>query len=659
MRVSKEHSIKHKLIRIIMITTTATLLLAVATITLFDLAQFRATLTQELIRTANITGLNSAAALEFGDSSTGKETLNVLQSDRRILSAAIYTLEGDIFAVYQQKARRENPFPSKILEDGKYLSRDHVEIFQSIIVQNQKVGTVYIRADLQDIYHHLEKQGLIAALILLLSSLLAYALSFNLQNRISQPLLTLAETADKVSLNQDYSIRAVKQSQDEIGFMVERFNEMLSKIEKHDAALKQIHQVLEDRVQERTLELQNEISVRKNTEKELTLAMQQAEKASRAKSGFLSSMSHELRTPLNAVIGFSQLLTFNPTHNLEPNQLKDLQRIIDAGNHLLHLINDVLSLSHIESENLNLLLESVSVKTILKEVQTLVNPMAEQAKVTIYDRLADQPDLFVHADKTRFKQIILNLVTNAIKYNRKDGSVTLNGSLTAHKTILLSVEDTGIGIPPEKQHDLFQPFNRLDIDPGTIQGTGIGLSITKGLVEKMNGKISIKSVHEQGSCFSIELPQGTVQTANKDKPVVAPLKQEEPDSMTTPRFTVLYIEDNLDNILLVRKIITYKPQIDFLSASEAEKGIEMARSHLPDLIFMDINMPQMDGITAFKKLRACQETSHIPIIALSADALDFQVKKVLREGFSDYIVKPIDVAAFLKTLDSYIEKARP
>jgi PAS domain S-box-containing protein len=389
-------------------------------------------------------------------------------------------------------------------------------------------------------------------------------------------------------------------------------------------------------------------SVRKRFESELNAAMQAAESANRAKSDFLSSMSHELRTPLNAILGFAQLLESGvpaPT----AIQKRNVDQILKAGWYLLELINEVLDLALIESGKFTLSKEPVSVAEVLAECRAMVEPQARDRNIAMsFPASFDQP-CYISADRTRVKQVLINLLFNAIKYNRPNGRVTVDFVQTAGRTLRIFVRDTGAGLQPEQLAQLFQPFNRLGQEAGTEQGTGIGLVVTKRLVEVMGGTIGVESTVGDGSIFWVELELASA-------PQLAVADGEHPSAtrarhVDAPLRTVLYVEDNPANLELVEQLVARRRDLRLLSAADGRVGLEYARACLPAVILMDINLPGISGTEAMKLLRADPATAHIPIIALSANAVPRDIQKALDAGFFNYITKPIVVGQFMDALD--------
>jgi signal transduction histidine kinase/AmiR/NasT family two-component response regulator len=389
-------------------------------------------------------------------------------------------------------------------------------------------------------------------------------------------------------------------------------------------------------------------SVRKQVEMELHDAMAAAKKANLAKSDFLSSMSHELRTPLSAILGFAQLMeSGSPQPTV--SQKRSIEQILKAGWYLLDLINEILDLALIESGKLSLSLEAISLAEVMRECQAMIEPQAQKRGISV---AFPQPGIpyFVKADRTRAKQVLINLLSNAIKYNRAHGTVVVDCLAGAPGRVRICVSDTGEGLSSDKLTQLFQPFNRLGQETNDSEGTGIGLVVCKRLIELMGGVIGVESTVGKGSLFWIELNL----TAEPD-PVshtAEPLVPAKPEAQADAQLrTLLYVEDNPANLMLVEDLVARRPDIRLLSARDGDRGIEIARASRPDVILMDINLPGISGIRALRILAADAATVHIPVIALSANAMPRDIDKGLEAGFFRYLTKPIKVDEFMATLD--------
>lgn len=389
-------------------------------------------------------------------------------------------------------------------------------------------------------------------------------------------------------------------------------------------------------------------SVRKRVERELNDAMAAADQANLAKSEFLSSMSHELRTPLNAILGFAQLIE-SGTPPPTVSQGRGVAQILKAGWYLLDLINEILDLALIESGKLSLSLESIQLADVLRESQAMIEAKAAERDIQVSFPPFDS-GFAVTADRTRLKQVLINLLSNAIKYNREHGNVVVACRVHPPGRLHISIKDTGEGLRPDQISQLFQPFNRLGQQDHSVEGTGIGLVVSKRLVELMGGSIGAESTWGEGSTFWIELKQAAAR-AHRD--AAADVATWLPARSTTdiPPRTLLYVEDNPDNLLLVEELMVRRPDFCLVSARDGGSGIALARASRPDVILMDINLPGMSGIEALRILAQDPATAHIPVIALSANAEPRAVAKGLQAGFFRYLTKPIKVVEFLQTLD--------
>ena len=384
---------------------------------------------------------------------------------------------------------------------------------------------------------------------------------------------------------------------------------------------------------------------------ELEKAKAVAEKANLAKSDFLSSMSHELRSPLNAILGFAQLMeTGSPLPT--PTQKGSIDQILHAGWYLLELINEILDLAVIESGRLSLSLEPVLLPDVMLECQAMIEPLAEKRGIKMTFPRFENP-CYIKADRTRLKQVLVNLLSNAIKYNQPGGSVRVDCALTAPGRVRISVHDTGAGLSPDKLEQLFQPFNRLGQEAGGEEGTGIGLVVSKRLVELMRGMIGVQSIVGSGSVFWIELISEVDPHAFAIKDASATVVESSIPAGSRPRL-LLYVEDNPANLKLIEQLIARRPDMRLLTAQNGKDGITLARGYFPDVILMDINLPGINGIETMKILRLDPSTAHIPIVALSANAMPSDIEKGLEAGFFRYLTKPIKVNEFLETLNEVI-----
>ncbi|HEX8834493.1 MAG TPA: ATP-binding protein, partial [Abditibacteriaceae bacterium] len=425
-----------------------------------------------------------------------------------------------------------------------------------------------------------------------------------------------------------------------------------------------------------------DVTDRKQNEAALTAAKIEAERANTAKSEFLSRMSHELRTPLNAILGFGQLLEMD---ELDAAQRTGVEQILKAGRGLLELVNEVLDITRIEAGYLEMSPEPLSVREMVREALGLIEPLAAASKIRIFDEISPTCPFYVRGDRQRLNQALLNLLANAVKYNREGGAITLTwregvmdrrqedrGRRLTDKeslpvelaaavaapvaqndeplpTLCIQVTDTGIGIPAESMSRLFMPFERLGAEHSAIEGTGVGLALSKRLIDLMGGRITVESVVGGGSTFTIELPMAETQTdypAKRDGD-----KPQFPQSTSTTMHTVLYIEDNPSNLNLVEQILLRREGMHLLSAIQGEAGLALAREHQPDLILLDLHLPDINGDEVLRRLQNDATTQAIPVVILSADATPHQIERLLAYGAVTYLTKPLDVQQFLQVLD--------
>ena len=449
-----------------------------------------------------------------------------------------------------------------------------------------------------------------------------------------------------------------KQVQDSIQELAQTF-EMAGDVGKALAFYKEYHRLekeifnAESEKKSRDLAMQFDLE-RSQTQAELyrvrseayQLSAQAADQANRAKSEFLSRMSHELRTPLNAILGFAQLLGIS---SLTEGDRESIEQISKAGRHLLDLINEVLDIARIEAGRIDLALEAVDLADVVRESLDLIRPIAAQAGIQLLssETLNDFHQL-VTADRQRLKQVLINLLSNAVKYNKKAGSVTVWLEIPVTGRLRLNVTDTGIGIAAQKLEQLFMPFERLGAEQSRIEGSGIGLALTKRLSEAMGGQIGVSSQPGQGSTFYIELP-----IAEKISSTLEPQNpnDSEPEPNPVKPSTVIYIEDNPANIRLVQMILANRPSMTLLTASDGLSGLELVHEHHPDLVLLDLHLPDLEGSEVLDRLQNNPLTKAIPVVILSADANPEQTAKLLEAGAKRYLTKPFDVRTFLAVLD--------
>lgn len=661
MRFGYPGSVRNKLLTVVLLTTLVALLVALVAMIGYDLRVYHRSWVSDVATQAELLGRTSAAALAFDDARAAEEDLALLRFRPKVTAGAIYNAQGALFAKYPANGA-DDQFPKVAEVDATRVENGNLVVFRHIVNHGETLGTVYLRAD-YELYERIWNYLGIAAIVMAAAMLVALAMSSWLQRIVTRPILAIGQIAREVVEQRDYSRRARKISDDEVGSLVESFNGMLAEIERRtqDAEasnakiareveerreaqqeVMRLNEGLEQRVQERTVQLQS-------SNHELALAKEAAEKANEAKSAFLSSMSHELRTPLNAILGFGQLLESDDLPSTPAQKKEFVEHILKAGRHLLTLINEILDLAHIESGKVTLSLEPVSVAEMLAECKAMIEPVGNQRGIRLV--FPDDDGLHVLADRIRLKQVLLNLLSNAIKYNRPSGTVVVDCAQASSDVVRISVRDTGSGLRPDQLDALFEPFNRLGQQSGVEEGTGIGLVVTRKLVELMGGAVGVDSAIGIGSVFWFELkcaaPAASIVDAETDRTRSARRVD------TSGRVSVLlYVEDNPANLRLIEEMIGFRKDLRLLSAPDAHLGIELARAHRPDVILMDLNLPGLSGSDAQVILHDDPRTRDIPVIAVSANAMPRDIAKGLAQGFFRYVTKPIDIAALDEAIDS-------
>jgi signal transduction histidine kinase/ActR/RegA family two-component response regulator len=661
--MSRQRSIRKKLVAMVMTTTLVALLVSIALVVAYDLRSYHHTLVNDLSTDAELVGHMTSAALTFDDPRLANEDLLLLRASPLVRGAAIYDARGQLFASYSA-AGEKRAVPERLEQIDE--SGDGIMVVSQPILENgETLGTVVMRAENRILARFIDYLA-IAVGVTLIAMAIAYLLMRRFGRVLTSPIIAITEVARDVVATRDYSRRAPRIGDDEAAELADSFNAMLTEIEgrtreledSHNATLRsatershaqqevmRLNEQLEQRVDERTLQLAL-------ANAELANANEEARSANQAKSAFLSSMSHELRTPLNAILGFAQILTSNTLPSTLEQKKEFANHILKSGRHLLTLINEILDLAKVESGTITLSMEPVALADILLECRTMIEPIAATRKVRVL--FPDVDGAVVMADRTRLKQVMLNLLSNAVKYNRDEGAVVLTCDQCTPTRMRLSIQDTGNGLNPEQVASLFQPFNRLGQESGAQEGTGIGLVVTKRLVELMGGEIGVTSSPGVGSVFWIELASTAPRTSSLAERA-APGGNGSTSSASGAEFVprlLLYVEDNPANLRLVEEIVAFRRDLRLLSAHDGHLGLQLARAHRPDIILMDLNLPGMSGFEVLRQLGADPETADIPVIALTANAMPRDIERGVAAGFHRYLTKPIDIEKFTEAINS-------
>jgi len=655
MPIMRNMAIKQKLVAIIMLTCVAALLLAGGIFVFSEWGALRRHMVQDVSVHAAMAGENCKAALTFEDANDAKETLSALKEESSIVFGCVFLESGEVLASYHRDEADSSLQPSEPQEDGHEFADDLLTVFRSIVLDEETIGTICLRSDLRPMYAMLKRKSITIVGVVLLGSLAAYIVSSRLQRIISAPILNLAEVVKLVSQEKDYSVHAAKESNDEVGLLIDSFNEMLEEIRQRDVALVEANESLEARVKERTVELTAANRELQNSVERANLMAREAQAASESKSQFLANMSHEIRTPMNGIIGFADVLA---DENMAEEHKEYVTVIRNCGRELLVLINDILDFSKIEANKLSTEITSCSLAKLLNSVESLMRPKAVEKGLEL--RVIESPGLpaEISTDPVRLRQCLVNLAGNAIKFTEQ-GHVHVNVSMheeNRQSYIHFDVEDTGIGIPKDKQGEVFEVFTQADgSHTRKYGGSGLGLSITKRLAQILGGRLTLTSIEGEGSTFSLVVPAG-VDAGNAgflDRHNLADELRADQDKSSEVVFSgrVLVAEDSSTNQRLI-ELLLKRMGLEVAIVEDGNEAVQKAQSMDFDLIFMDMQMPNLNGYEATKILRS--KGIAAPIVALTANAMKGDDKKCLAVGCDDYISKPLDQARLIEVIGKYL-----
>jgi signal transduction histidine kinase/DNA-binding response OmpR family regulator len=627
MALLRSGSIKLKLTLLVMLTTTVALLVAAAQFIANDVRDYRQRVVADLSILTHILGENCTSSLQFDDAKTASQILAALAAKPHVMAAAVYNTNG-LFAWYPAKETPGDSLPRTAPPTGQRFLKNRAVSCQPIIKDDQKLGSIYLDYDLIEVKQRIGRNCAGVAAMLGISALIAFLLTTWLQRFISKPILDLARVANVISEQRDYSVRATKRTDDEIGFLIDCFNGMLARMEQHEKTLREINE-------------------------QLAKSETRALAATEAKSQFLANMSHELRTPLNAIIGYSEMLQEEVADAGHNNYISDLQKIHAAAKHQLGLINDILDLSKIEAGKMTLFLESFDVSGVVQDVATTVRPLVAKNS----NRLEIQCPSIVasmRADQTKVRQILFNLLSNASKFTEK-GTIRLEvhripAANSQPEMLNFSVSDTGIGMTPEQVGRLFQAFTQAEASTTRkYGGTGLGLAISKKFCQMMGGDLTATSELGKGSTFTVTLPAEVQELAPAPRPTGRRGLVTAVAGSAAANSAILVIDDEPAARDLVQRVLT-KEGYRVETAASGPEGLTLARQIKPAAITLDVMMQGMDGWAVLTVLKADPATADIPVIMVTVvddKNLGFAL------GAADYLIKPIEWDKLISVLEKH------
>ncbi len=620
-------SIKIKIVGLVLIISSISLILSGIIFYAYDRTQFEIKSIRDLSTLADVIGKNNTANLFFNGKDEAIQLLSSLNAYKHIRQASIFNKNDELFAEY----KRDSSFSAKVIipsshRDSTIFNKNSLIVSKPIYLDNEIIGTIYINSDLKEYSERISNFIRVISLVLLISLFIAFLLSVKLQQIISRPILKLAKLTDEISTNKDFSIRIEKKGNDEIGQLINGFNSMLSQIEKQNIVL--------------------------------TLAKEQAESSAKIKEQFLANMSHEIRTPINGIIGMTNLLSDTA---LSKNQYKYLDNITNSADNLLVIINDVLDFSKLEAGKIEFEQVEFNIYSLLEKLIDTFKFKTKQKNLYLKLDINNNVPEYLFGDKIRLNQILTNLISNAMKFTEK-GGVSIKVRAVENDinniTIFFLVIDTGIGISKDKIKTIFLSFSQASSDTTRkYGGTGLGLTISKQLVELQGGKIYVKSIPNKGSTFSFNITFKKSNKTQKTPGKTISVKTKETFENLNYHFkkSILLVEDNEINQLFVVTLLK-KISINVDVANNGRIAIEKYKNNYYDLILMDLHMPEMDGYETTQYIRNNFgiNKKNVPIIALTAAAIKGEKEKCINVGMNDYISKPFKQENFFTKITKFI-----